>query len=276
MQFPGLTKISGLNWELSEQEPYYHVNCHIPNLSAGSGFAQDVHLAKAKAFSEMVERYMVSELASDPKAAHSWRLDFDPSCSGFAVGFNKDRTLWRSICEATERFVVSKWIDEDLPLSRLRTTPHQHIALGFKPTGIEEWYGFYVELPVQLGDRVVILNSAVMSATTKRGIFCGYATRLDLDEAIEHAIVEAMRNLSIFRNQAARDFFPFDRIWYFGENKEFGLRKILKNSTFEKSRWPTPLIKFSRADRFEDIWLARTIFDGWTPWQLGPIDRFIC
>lgn len=259
-----------LFWEISEICGHYHANClHVKSKFVGSGFARQKETAKKIAFSELNERYIVQQLSSDSSIAPSWLLDFDESCSGFAIGFSRSKTIVRAICEGCERWAISQWIDGRLELPEISCAPMFGNSLS---TEFEDYSVFTKEFPILLSDKVLNIHVAVVLAWTTKGVFPGYGANLNSQDSLKHAFIEATRNYLIYKNQKAKDYFPFDRISFFAENKS--LAQDIINS-IEKSNWPSPTLKFLRAEQFNDFWLARAIFDGWEPWQRGSVTRFL-
>src|SRR3990167_4634158 len=76
-----------------------------------SGCAETREVARRIAIAEAIERAMFKRMLASPQAKE-FCLDQIPSSSGFAVGFEKEATAFRSLCEAVERWAWSQWIDE--------------------------------------------------------------------------------------------------------------------------------------------------------------------
>lgn len=261
-----------LFWEISNIGGHFHVSCVDKRLmKRGSGFHSDRAVAKKKAFVELNERYLVSQLAQDPEVRPLWALDADSSASGFAAGYDRQRTLLRALLEATERWTLSKWVDDHFAIPEVAdhrpTAAQREIHSFFASASL-----FHINLPLLVQAELVNAHVAVFLGWTGSGVFAGYGTNLSKDEAIDHAHIEAYRNFVIFKNQPARKEFPYNRITYFANNK-FEAQKIIE--TAECKAWSAPAIRFLKAEQFGEIWLARAIMDGWRPWQLGSETRFL-
>lgn len=261
-----------LQWEVSSLAGHFHVSCFDPDTElVGSGFSLILETAKKKAFAELNERSLASQLSNDREARVAWFLDQDSSGSGFAVGYTESKSILRAILEATERWALSQWIDVGLEMETVFNTQSSPVSREvsgfFKSSSV-----YKIETPVLVSERLTVVQTAVVLGWTERGVFAGYGTKLNLQEAIDHAYIEALRNFLIFSNQNKRSSFPFNRIWFFAEHKEIA-EEIVK--TRRRDKWPVPSLQFLRSGQFGDLWLARAIFHGWEPWQFGSEKRFL-
>ncbi|NJM09453.1 MAG: YcaO-like family protein [Bdellovibrionaceae bacterium] len=260
-----------LLWEISELAGHYHVTCLHAGLGlAGSGFALLKETAKKKAFAELNERFIVDQLnSSDAKS--EWVLNFDESCSGFAVGYTKSKAVLRAVCEGSERWALSKWVDEHFALEEVSFVTTSPVAAAIR----HFFTGFSVyknEVPVMLDNNVLKVQIAVALGWSDKGVFAGYGSKLNLEDAMDHAFVEALRNFLIYRNQRERSSFPYNRIKFFAENKDVALEVLCKS---KRAMSQLPVLKLLKAEQFGDLWIARAVFDGWTPWQRESISRFL-
>jgi hypothetical protein len=261
-----------LKWEFSEIAEHFHVSCvDLQKMERGSGFHADRSVAKKKAFVEMNERSLVQQLVFDDKMQSEWGLDLDGSCSGFAAGYDREKTLLRSMFESVERWTLSRWIDDGFAINEVKEnlgSPVRNEIQNFFDS-----HSLYLrKVPLIFQDHAIIVNLAVFLGWTKSGVFAGYGTKLDYNEAVDHAHVEAYRNFVIYKNQPEKTGFPYNRIRYFANNKGAAL-KVIKNAT--QSEWTSPKLKFLKIEQFENIWLSRAMMDGWIPWQKGSETRFL-
>ncbi len=269
---------TSLQWEISTVANRYHVNCLDKKSGLrGSGYAQSIATAKKKAFVELNERGFYSQIRTDEAKRKAWGLDFDDSCSGFAAGYSQANVIRRALHEASERWALSKWMDGGMALPHaddtLLSEASKKIAAHFSS------YSLYRQAVMfSLNGYPVVSQIAVALAWTSEGVFAGYGAKPNFSDAVDHAFVESMRNHLIHKNQIRRSSFPYNRIHFFAMNRHVGERAIQTQSHTPRqtqTNWPTPTLKVLKVERFGEIWLARAIFDGWTPWQLGPIERFL-
>lgn len=263
---------SELIWEISDLAGGFHVNCVDP-LSAvtGSGFALSMETAKQKAFCELNERILYSQLLRREDLKAAWGFDFDRSGSGFAAGFSPEKTTFRSLCEGIERWALSQWIDGGYALSEIGA-PEDSYLITHIQTIFDKVDCLTAEVPLLLNQKIMKIHVSVVLAWLGDGVFVGYGTKASQKESLEHASVESLRNWLIFKNQEKRRQFPFNRIEFFARHAD-----VARNAISEKREvaWPVPTIRLFRTEKFGEIHLARSIFEGWTPWQHGPLERFL-
>ncbi|MBX2989263.1 MAG: YcaO-like family protein [Bdellovibrionaceae bacterium] len=265
-------KSESLFWEMSEVSGYWHVNCIDKKFDVGgSGFSVLKETAKKKSFSELNERFLVTQIKSIDCKKKEWGLHFDNSCSGFAVGYSKSKTILRAILEGCERWTLSQWIDYKISLRELKikldSPMHQELTKFFSGYSI-----FFKTIPIYFAERILKAQVVVFLGWTEKGVFAGYGTKLIFEEALDHALVEAVRNFLIYENQQGNDQFPYDRIRFFAENKPAAKAAIHEHN---RQHWKMPALNLLKIDRFDDLWIARAIFDGWEPWQKGSVSRFL-
>lgn len=261
-----------LGWEISEIAGSFHVSCFHPETAlTGSGFSLEKETAKKKALSELNERYLVSQLKTNPSQKEIWGLNLDDSCSGFAVGYSQTKAVVRAVCEASERWALSQWIDNHFALELFTDSISTPVAKTIQRNFID-CTTYRRKVSVLIDGKILEVNIAVVLGWTSSGVFAGYGSKLSADEALEHAFVEVMRNFVIHKNQPARESFPYNRIHYFAENRKAALGSIEGR---QHHAWPIPSFKMIKAESFGDLWLARAIFEGWRPWQEGSISRFL-
>lgn len=266
-----------LRWEISNIDPFIHASCYHTEMPfVGSGFGETLELAKKKAFSELNERYIVCQLNNNYIENDPWGLKFDGSCSGFALGYSREKTILRSICEAIERWTLSKWIDEGLNLNQTEDLKKLDLYQNAIAKHFSHCTSYFKVIPVNLHDKIIQVYVTVVLAWTKQGVFAGYGSKLNLYDSLNHAAIEALRNFLIDKNQQKRDFFPYNRITFFANNRELAESIINTNTTkSETSKWPFPTLKVCHTEQFHDFWVTRTIFNDWQPWQLGTEKRFL-
>lgn len=242
------------------------------------GFGANRDLARKIAIAEFLERMSYQRIASNIDLHKSWGIDQVSTGCGFAVGFNKENTIIRSVAEAYERWVLSKWIDEDYlidevsqdsiycsldPASQFFANQFDNVAFFKKP------------LLIPLSGKILNFETAVTVGLKDKGAFIGSTTRIAGGNVWQHPLLESYRHLLGYRNNPKRDdIFPSNRINFFATNAESALQQIRRS---KKVQWPTPKIQLHRCEHFVDdnYYLARTIVEGWISWNLGPLDRFL-
>lgn len=268
-----LPTAADLNWEISQIANHFHVTCVDPSgLHRGSGFHLNRAIAKKIAFIELNERYMVDQIYSNSTLKREWMLDYDGSCSGFAAGYDRNRTWTRSFLESVERWALTKWADENYAIPQINVENSDFLNVEIRRF-FQCNSSYVLNLPLLYNNnRILSISVAVFLGWTSEGVFAGYGTKENTADAISHAQIEAYRNFVIHKNQPARDEFPYNRISYFATNRSVAEKAILKK---KEKVWPSPKIKLSKHERIENLWLARTILSDWEPWQSGQIERFL-
>ncbi len=260
-----------LSWEISYISNYFHATCYSREMAvAGSGFAQFRETAKKKAHAELNERLLVRQLLNSTQFKE-WGLDFDNSCSGFAVGYFESKSQLRAMAEGIERWTLSRWIDNHYSLPEISITNFSPASVAIQ-SFFERTSAYLKIVPFQLGNQLLVMNVAVVLGWKDGGVFAGYGSKLSANEAIDHAHIEALRNLVIFRNQPERDVFPYNRIKFFAKNASSAAAVIMQTS---EGKWPIPRLHLLKSEKFENLWLSRAIFEDWTPWQFGSKERFL-
>lgn len=259
--------------EVSLLGDYYHVSYSSSQYDVkGSGFAKRLETAKKIAFSELNERYLVFQLLKQKNKKNRWGFEFDQSCSGFSVGYSEQKTILRSICEGVERWALSKWIDDGYALCTPSISVSEHILKSSILKSFDRINLYYVNVPLVISDLILNVYVSVFLGWKGRGVYAGYGAKTELQSAIDHASVEAIRNLLIYKNQVPQSHFPYNRIQFFANNGSHAIDSIQKTKI---KLWPTPTLQFNHREKFGDFWLARTIFEGWDPWQNGGEARFL-
>jgi hypothetical protein len=239
----------------------------------GTGFRSNPDASINVAISEAVERHHFFEAAQQGQD----HVQLNPSSCGFAAGTNRDKTLIRSTLEGLERWVIAKWIDEQLyiPLITPRyfspaamvfaqNFDHCHFYLiGFNPEGNN------LPFPTKIG--IVVCEAG-------NGVFLGSRACHADDDPWEHALLEAWINLhnvkSGFINSSSTDFIE-RRIYHFSNRRKEGLESIPKD--ISNDSWPKPKIAQSLILSKEEcpFFVFRTLFQEYIPWNFGTDSRFV-
>lgn len=260
----------------------------------GGGTSPDRLKARRIAVAEFIERRTVAQLFRNSIQKKSFKLDIIPTTSGFAAGFDREATRFRSICEGIERWAWSCWIDKKFlmpeislpeltPIGRFHTKPflklrayQRQIEVQVKVRGASPF-----QFPPHDQDYAHhgIFVFSVLLGFTEQGVFAGSRVTTPEDDLWTHAAVEAWRNHNNFHlahlshpNPVGSDWLE-KRVLYFGKNKREALRQI---GQAKKSSWPTLQFDISQGiEPFPGIYLWRTLcLDCW-PWHEGPDHRFV-
>lgn len=258
----------------------YH-SCVVDKLGApmSGGFGRDRGTARKIAIAEFIERLEVLKIRSSGELVQKeWGLDQIPTACGFAVGFNLHNTIYRSIGEALERWVISQWIDNGLHIAEL-IRPEIEAELDDSSriliAQFEEVRYFSKSVLVAVNDKLQEFRVTQTMAYFDGGIFPGSAVRKVNGSPWQHAILESYRNLLAFQNNSGPvDSFPANKVHFFARNRRIADQQI---ANAQKMSWPTPTISLHlNESRFGgEAFLARTIVDGWKPWNQGPLERFL-
>ncbi|USN46702.1 MAG: hypothetical protein H6626_10855 [Pseudobdellovibrionaceae bacterium] len=269
---PDFKEVHQSSIEYGTGETAWQVNIITENgMPISGGFGTNLEQARKVAAAEFLERSTVQRLKADESLKKEWLLDVYPTACGFAAGFDKESTKLRSIMEGLERWVVSKWIDDNYHMNE-EDSPHLESLGQYFVSQFDDCRFFFKSLPVLIGDRIVVARVAVVVAFSESGAFPGYSAGLEGENVWTHALLEGMRHLLIARNSPRVDRFPYNRIFYFSDHRQ-KVEAILSKNRREK--WPTPQPLFFHSETFDGFYMSRTIFKGWKSWHDGPIDRFL-
>lgn len=236
----------------------------------GSGFHREKNIARQIALAEYFERNFV-EKKSKSDESREWGLDTNPTACGFAVGFNARNTKIRSIFEATERWALSQWLDEkkrlEIITTNLNTPVHKYWVSYFEKTKT-----YKRDFVFHDNEFTFPMTLCVFLGWNGQGVYLGSAVRASLSEAFEHAALEAVRHKIIFEQNRSFSHFPYNRISYFGRNGHLAEALI---SESRKDDWSNPSLKLSKNEKIGSMFVHRTIFKDWIPWESGPISRML-
>lgn len=249
------------------------------NFPLAGGFAQDRMQARKIALAEYLERKTYhSIIKADDATRIEWGINLIPTACGFAAGFDKKNTILRSIREAAERWVMSKWIDdgfwiEEISPERLVNTLDP--ASLFFISNFSEVRFFKKHILLEVNGMPLEIAVAQTMACTENGIFPGSSAQLTGGNIWQHALLESFRHYLFVKNSPVREnVFPDEKIRYFAKNKEVAIAQISKAKSLD---WPSPKISFHKQESFlnNQYFVARTILPGWESWHLGSLDRFL-
>lgn len=255
-------------------------NCYFVNnkgQSFAGGTAQNEHLALQIAVAESFERTIFSILFSKELYVKNYLLDEIPSTSGFAVGFTKESTAFRSICEAVERWSWSQWIDYGFKTPLLKKSNFSKLATHL--TTLFDGYELY-QKTVHLDSELICepLIFSVFLGFKNNGIFAGSRVTTIKDDPWDHAAIEAYRNL---KNSELIDSTLLDaeniisqRVLYFSKNKNTAIEQINRALITEWKHAKILLHKEVPTD-ISGVYMYRTICKDFKYWHLGGVDRFV-
>ena len=247
------------------------------------GFSSDRYAARKIAIAEFLEFNEVRNLAREDSAGN-WALDLFPTNCGFAVGFDEFNTRLRSIREAAERWVMSKWIDEHYYIPDINAGelfPNLSGPAKFFVSQFDEVLFFKIAVTVLLDGHFYQIEVAQTMGLKGKGIYPGSSAQgseIGNENGIwEHALLESFRHLQGVKNNPVcnrEGIFPDNRINFFAKNGRIALQQIAKAN---RQDWPLPRIKLHKWVSLYngEVYLARTIIDGWNSWHTGPLDRFL-
>lgn len=252
-----------------------HIGFHFSILredkkKIGSGFHAEKNIARQIALAEYFERDFVEKM-SKSNSSTDWGLDTNPTACGFAVGFNNRNTQIRSIFEATERWALSQWFDQKKQLDSILINP--------ATTTQKYWSSHFEKIKTFKRDFIYTNNTlsfpmslCLFLGWSGQGVYMGSAVRASLGDAFEHASLEAVRHKIIFEQNRTVSHFPYNRINHFGRNGSLAEDLICEA---RDNDWPSPSLMLSKNERIGNIFIHRTIFKDWTPWESGPLSRML-
>lgn len=211
------------------------------------------------------------------RAEPSLFLNEYPSSCGFAVGDEPEDAEQRAKSEAVERWIRSKWIDD-----QYRLTPHKILPSELSPIAksllqsFDDYSGFYQTCALE-GDPkgTNLFHNAIFVGFTKTGAFVGSRTSNDSHRIWDHAIIEAWRHLHIYRTQPRdSEKFEIQIIHFFGENKLVALEQLEKAN---RPGLPNPRLKLlsSVPTGVNGVYCARALCDDFKGWHHKEVDRFV-
>ena len=174
--------------------------------------------------------------------------------------------------EMTETMPVKYYIEElSSELLEKNLDPISQFFIGH----FDKVLYFKKEIPVQIDEKWISLEIGQTMGLKDGGIFPGSSAQKTGGNLWQHSLLESFRHLLAVKNNPDRgDVFPDNKVHYFAKNAKAALDQIYQ---LKQKQWPLSQIKFHHCEHIEDgdYFIARTIVDGWTTWNRGPIDRFL-
>jgi hypothetical protein len=252
-------------------------NC-IAYLSDGFPISGGTHINKDTALrvcvAEALERTFFYKISRNKLASEFLIKEFPTTC-GFACGFEEEKTRYRAICEALERWAWSKWIDDGCNMPAIHNPKIDILSETLANNFVKRSYFLksfnFQNLKLQLG---------IFIGETQTGVFAGSRVCTSNEDPWGHAIVEAFRNFRNFEvskisniNLANVDIVRLRAI-YFGTHKNDAWSQI---ENAKKMEWPEPSIRLLRKydTQIPDVYLWRCILNDWISWYDGDETRFV-
>lgn len=251
-------------------------NSHV--FSGGTAAKKDtaIRIAIAEAF----ERSYLDVIASHRELSQEFELTLYPSSSGFAAGFDQKSTRFRAICEGLERWVWSKWIDENfiIPTEKkpcyLLSPLAQHLIESF-----DEVLWFKKEFCIEISaSEKLNLSIVIFLGIFENGIYPGSRVSTTTDDLYQHPIIEAHRNLSnaLLDRKNPRPALDIiqERTLFFASHKDLALAQVNKAA---KTNWPAPelLLLIELPTESDEVFIFRCLFKDFIGWHTGEVSRFV-
>jgi hypothetical protein len=230
------------------------------------------------AIAEAFERSLFDRINDDSGLSKALLIDQFPSTSGFAAGFNSNRTRFRSFCEGLERWAWSQWIDGESYI------PQVHRPDKLSPLSIHllesfnQVLWFQKTIPVLFLNKEILLKFSVVIGLHGEGVFPGSRVSGPDDDFWEHGLIEAHRNFvnaskysHIFKS--SNDIIS-KRIYHFSINGKTALTQI---NAARSVKWKDPDIRLFREvdTKVPGVYLWRCLFSDYIGWHLGDENRFV-
>ena len=244
------------------------------------GLNSDKDLSYQIAVSEFHERMAYSLIANNSQLHKKWGIDFSNSTDGFAFGYDSRKTFMRALCESSERWIFSNWIDfnsfklnmvssEELKKQFSTFTDSFDELLLFKKRFKIKYKGTYFNACIYLS-----------IGLSKTGAFPGSRVVIDNDnDGWEHAMLESWRHYKFSKNSSEDrgvDNNIVKRVMYFARNKKSAMDQIIKAQKEAPSIdqliceiRKTASMKYNRGI----VW--RCLSKNYIPWEKGREDRFV-
>jgi hypothetical protein len=259
----------------------------LDRLALGSGCHQDRNTARRIAVAELLERACVNEIKKAHKASDEFKdllLSDYPTTCGFAAGFEAQKTCLRSVTEAFERWVWSKWIDELFYINKVHVANSSLTALAkyFVSDFVSvDFYEIGMKFSLPNGNAIEVKFGAVIAQDKSEGVYPGSRVCTIADDPWEHALLEAWRHLQLAQQMeqesptvhADRPIFQ-RRVLHFAQHGDLALTQV---AAAHKPLWPNPTLRVhARVPcRSNDFFLWRSLMSNFVGWDQGPIERFV-
>ena len=255
----------------------YAQNINDETLSGGTHTDRAISLRICVA--ELLERYFFKKIC-DLENANTFLIDEFPSTSGFAAGFDNESTKFRAICEGLERWAWSQWIDGHYILPKMEAIENTNMLSRTLLKDFDSFELYSRRFCVSINNKKANFEFLVFLGFKNNGIFAGSRVSSSKDNLIEHAIIEAHRNLKnaeFYKNNPDKIDMNSPivaRLIYFSNNKITALNQINQSTI---ANWPQPKVALLKdfSTNLESVYLWRCLFSNYIGWHLGDETRFV-
>lgn len=273
-RIPDFKEIQESPITLEGRDVAFHASVILQNgYCQGTGFSQDVKVAKQIALSEALERQVVFDLAKSAQKG-DYLLDEYPSTCGFAVGYDPESTKQRAVAEAVERWLRSKWIDDryallEFPLRK----PELNSLEGWFAEHFNEIRCFVGSNQITVDGVVHTANSLIVVGLTRDGAFVGSKTVLDGKVPLLSALVELHRHLRL-SEEITQTYGELEVIKHFAKNKSLALEQITRAS---RRPLPEPQLRLLKEvpTGVEGAYCYRALCENFRGWHGNDVRRFV-
>lgn len=256
---------------------FWHSNIIDKNgVPIGSGFGESQTQSRKIAFAEMLERKSFREIkSSSTEIQKNWGVDIISTGCGFAAGFDLRNSIIRSLGEALERWVMSKWIDDDLYLEEICMSDIlnslDRVSLWFL-CQFDSVRFFKKEILVVLNNNFIRFSIGICVGLKDSGAYPGSFYCAFGKSDWQHALLECYRHVLLVKNTVPTNTFPDNKVRFFSKNAHLAIMQIDRKKF---KMWGSPEIIFSYNQKMRGFYLARTIINGWRSWNSGSLQRFL-
>ena len=248
-------------------------------LPISSGFGENLLQSRKIAIAEYVERMTFNHFKKgDIATLKKWGFHLNSMACGFAVGFNLKNTILRSLYEGIERWVLSQWIDENRNMEQIPTATVFHSLDNVSKSIVgrfDEVLYFKKSAICNFDNQYYKIDVGHVVGFKENGAYIGTSSQKTGGNLWQHALIESLRHFQMVKNNRPNVHkFPENRIRFFAENAQIAREKI---DCKRNEIWELPKVIFHESQPLYDseCFIARTIVDGWRPWNEGPLDRFL-
>jgi hypothetical protein len=170
---------------------------------------------------------------------------------------------------------MSQWIDNGYKIEEVDQPTDLAKSCLFLIKPFDQVLYYFKMVTIALDDKFIEVPVAQTFGIKGNGIYPGSSTQDTGNGIFEHALVESYRHFMGVKNNPKRgNIFPDNKIYFFSENKDVALKQMRAATN---PQWPLPKVKLHKAiPLYNDrAFLARTIIDGWSSWEHGPLERFL-
>lgn len=237
------------------------------------GTHSDQNIALRICISEALERAFFLKISKGEQDI--FLIQEFPSTCGFACGFESDKTKYRAICEALERWAWSKWIDDGFQIRTIEAVKLDNLSEVLSVQFLNKHY-YSINFEV-LNMKV---QFCVFIGETELGFFAGSRVCNISENPWPHAVIEAFRNFRNYElyNKSGLDIKKEDivrqRAIYFGTHKSEALIQI---QNAKKNQWPKPSIRLLKEYQtgIKQVYIWRCLMNDWLSWDSGDESRFV-